>query len=301
MNVLRRLSSVALVLLIFSIIFFAGGCRASKSQLQPESVAGPIKIYTTFYPLYDFTKKIAGDRAIVENLQPVGVEPHGYEPSPQQVASIYTGKLFIFLGEPMDPWAKKIEGQLKAKGVMSLEAGKGLIENNDPHIWLDPVLARELSRRIYEALVTLDADNKGYYEKNLQELEQKFTMLDKQYREVLAGVTRKDFVTSHAAFGYLAKRYGLKQIPISGLSPQEEPSAQQMAELITLCRSKGVKYIFFETLASPKLAETLARETGAGTLVLNPIGGLTPEEIKAGEDYFSIMAQNLASLKQALE
>ncbi|QGP93905.1 High-affinity zinc uptake system binding-protein ZnuA [Neomoorella glycerini] len=301
MNVWRRLSSVALVLLIFSLIFFAGGCRASKSPLQPESAAGPLKIYTTFYPLYDFTQKIVGDRAVVENLQPVGVEPHGYEPSPQQIASIYTGKLFIFLGEPMDPWAKKIEGQLNAKGVMTLEAGKGLIENNDPHIWLDPVLAGEISRRIYEAVVKVDGDNKGYYEKNLQELEQKFTMLDKQYREALAGVTRKDFVTSHAAFGYLAKRYGLEQIPISGLSPQQEPSAQQMAELITLCRSKGVKYIFFETLASPKLAETLARETGAGTLVLNPIGGLTPEEIKAGEDYFSIMAKNLASLKQALE
>ncbi|KYH32883.1 metal ABC transporter solute-binding protein, Zn/Mn family [Neomoorella mulderi] len=298
----RGYGSVGLVLLILSLIFFTSGCQAAKDQPSPSSsVAGPIKIYTTFYPLYDFTKKIAGDRAIVENLQPVGVEPHGYEPSPQQVASIYTGKLFIFLGEPMDPWAKKIEGQLKAKGVMTLEAGKGLIENNDPHIWLDPVLAGEISRRIFEAVVTVDGDNKGYYEKNLHELEQKFAVLDQQYRETLAGVARKDFVTSHAAFGYLAKRYGLKQIPISGLSPQEEPSVQQMAELITLCRSKGVKYIFFETLASPKLSETLARETGAGTLILNPLGGLTPEEIKAGEDYFSIMAKNLASLKKALE
>ncbi|WP_258359588.1 metal ABC transporter substrate-binding protein [Moorella sulfitireducens (nom. illeg.)] len=301
MKTWRKLCSAVLVLLIFGLILFTGGCRGSENPSAPGSTGDLIKIYTTFYPLYDFTKKIVGDRAMVENLQPVGVEPHDYEPSPRQVASIYTGKLFIFLGEPMDTWAKKIEGQLQEKGVVTLEAGQGLIENNDPHIWLDPLLARELARRIYEAVVAIDGDNKGYYEKNFHELEQKFASLDRQYREALAGVTGKDIVTSHAAFGYLARRYGLNQIPISGLSPQQEPSAQQMVELITLCRSKGIKYIFFETLASPKLAETLAREAGAGTLVLNPIGGLTREEMEAGKDYFSIMAENLAALKKALE
>lgn len=279
--------------------FFIAGCRAKEGLVPAES--GPLKIYTTFYPLYDFTKKIVGDRAVVENLQPAGVEPHDYEPSPRQIASIYSGKLFIFLGEPMDAWAKKIEGQLQEKGVVTLEAGQGLIENNDPHIWLDPLLAREIARRIFEAVATVDGDNKSYYEKNYHELDKKFAMLDREYRDTLNAVTRRDIVTSHAAFGYLARRYGLNQIPISGLSPQQEPSAQQMAELITLCRSKGVKYIFFETLASPKLAEALAREAGAGTLVLNPIGGLTKEEMEASEDYFSIMAKNLAALKKALE
>ncbi|MEW8959647.1 MAG: zinc ABC transporter substrate-binding protein [Moorella sp. (in: firmicutes)] len=290
---------IFLKLLVIALIFFIAGCRAKEEQMPAES--GPLKIYTTFYPLYDFTKKIVGDRAVVENLQPAGVEPHDYEPSPRQIASIYSGKLFIFLGEPMDAWAKKIEGQLQEKGVVTLEAGKGLIENNDPHIWLDLLLAREIARRIFEAVTAVDGDNKSYYEKNYHELDEKFVMLDREYRDTLNGVTRRDIVTSHAAFGYLARRYGLNQIPISGLSPQQEPSAQQMAELITLCRSKGVKYIFFETLASPKLAEALAREAGAGTLVLNPIGGLTKEEMEAGEDYFSIMAKNLAALKKALE
>lgn len=296
---------VALVLVVWGITGLASGCTGGKigekQALAPQARPGAIKVYTSFYPLYDFTKKIAGDKAEVLNLQPVGVEPHDFEPSPQQVADLYRGRVFIFLGGTMDPWAAKIQGQLKKDGVITLEAGQGLMVNNDPHIWLDPVLATEIARRICTTLVTADGGNKGYYEQNLRALEQKLTALDEEYRQTLSGLPRKEIVTSHAAFAYLAKRYGLEQIAISGLSPQEEPSPQQLARLVTLCRSRGIKYIFFETLASPKLAETLARETGTGTLVLNPIGGLTPEEIKAGEDYFTIMAKNLANLKKALE
>lgn len=177
---------------------------------------------------------------------------------------------------------------------------KSSSENHDPHIWLDPVLAKEMARRIYDAVAAADPDNKSYYEENFNELAAKLNELDKSYRENLANVNRKEFITSHAAFGYMAKRYGLVQIPISGLSPQEEPSPKKMAELAELCRQKNIKYIFFETLVSPKLSEILAQEVGAKTLVLNPIGGLTYEEIKAGKDYFSIMQENLENLKKAL-
>ncbi|BCV21720.1 metal ABC transporter substrate-binding protein [Moorella sp. Hama-1] len=305
MKLRRGYRLVALALLVFSIAWLAFGCTtrktAGKQALAPQDQPGAIKVYTSFYPLYDFTKKIAGDKADVINLQPVGVEPHDFEPSPQQVANLYTGRVFIFLGGMMDPWAGKIQDQLKKDGVITLAAGQGLMVNNDPHIWLDPVLAKEMARRICSTLVAADGGNKDYYEQNLHALEQKLDTLDRQYRQTLTGLPRKEIVTSHAAFAYLVQRYGLEQIAISGLSPQEEPAPQQMARLVTLCRSKGVKYIFFETLASPKLAETLARETGAGTLVLNPVGGLTPEEVKAGEDYFTIMAKNLANLKKALE
>ncbi len=301
----RGFRLMVLVLLVFSIAWLAFGCTTTKipgeQALAPQAKPGTIKIYTSFYPLYDFTKKIAGDKAEVINMQPVGVEPHDFEPSPQQVANLYTGRVFIFLGGMIDPWAGKIQDQLKKDGIITLEAGQGLMVNNDPHIWLDPVLATEIARRICTTLVTADRGNKGYYEQNLHDLEQKLATLDGQYRQTLTGLPRKEIVTSHEAFTYLAKRYGLEQITISGLSPQEEPSPQQMARLVTLCRSRSIKYIFFESMASPKLAETLARETGAGTLVLNPIEGLTPEEVKAGEDYFTIMARNLANLKKALE
>jgi len=305
MSLRRVVRLVVLLLVVLSAAWLTFGCTTRKTVGEqapaPQARPGAIKVYTSFYPLYDFTKKIAGDKAEVINLQPVGVEPHDFEPSPQQVANLYTGRVFIFLGGMMDPWAGKIQDQLQKDGVITLEAGQGLMVNNDPHIWLDPVLAKEIARRICNTLVAVDGSHKEYYEQNLHALEQKLDTLDRQYRQTLTGLPRKEIITSHAAFAYLAKRYGLEQLAISGLSPQEEPSPQEMARLVTLCRSKDVKYIFFETLASPKLAETLARETGAGTLVLNPVGGLTPEEVKAGEDYFTIMAKNLASLKKALE
>jgi len=201
----------------------------------------------------------------------------------------------------MDPWAKKVEPQLAAKGVKVVEAGKGLIIDNDPHIWLDPVMAKEISHRIYDALAEADSGNKSYYEKNAADLGKEFDELDEKYKESLSAVSRKDIVTSHSALGYLAKRYGLNQISITGLSPQEEPSPRKMAELTRLCREKGIKYVFFETLASPKLSQTLAREVGAETLVFNPLEGLTEDETKAGEDYFSIMEKNLANLTKALQ
>jgi len=287
----------ALLLLVGILTLAMVACRP-KGQVPGEG----LKVYTTFYPLYDFTAKIVGDKGTVINLQPVGVGPHDYEPSPQQmqIAAIHDSKLFVFLGEPMDPWAKKIEGQLQVKRVKTVEVGKGLIENNDPHIWTDPVLAQEMARRIYEGVVQADPANRDYYTENYKRLESRLKELDQKYRSVLSQAKRKEIVTNHAAFGYLARRYGLEQIPITGISPQQEPSPQKMAELIELIKSRGIKYIFMETLASPKLAETLARETGAEVLVLNPIGGLTQKEMDAGEDYFSLMEKNLESLKKAL-
>lgn len=284
--------------LALSMILAAAGCAFQNKT--SEGFSERFKIYTTLYPLYDFTKKIVGDKAVVENIVPAGAEPHDFEPSPKRIAEIYDAGVFIFLGEPMEPWAKKIEDRLRQKGVIVVEAGKGLIKNNDPHIWLDPILAKEISRRIYDAVIIADSGNKLFYEKNLQDLEKKFDELDYRYSDILSKAIRKDIITSHAAFGYLAERYGLNQIAIKGLSPQEEPSPKKMAELVELCKKKDIKYIFFESLTSPKLSETLAREVGAQTLVLNPIGGLTKEDINAGEDYFSIMEKNLSNLKKAL-
>lgn len=298
---MKRFKKALVFIAIFSLIFTVAGCAAKRADYAPAKVdSSRLVIYTTFYPLYDFTKKIVRDRAQVENIIPAGVEPHDYEPSPKQIARIYDARVFVFLGDVMEPWAQKLEVQLRDKGVNVVEAGKGLIENNDPHIWLDPVLSKEMARRIYDAVAAADADNKSYYEENFNELAAKLDELDKSYRENLVNLNRKEFITSHAAFGYMAKRYGLVQVSISGLSPQEEPSPKKMAELAELCRQKNIKYIFFETLVSPKLSETLAREVGAKTMVLNPIGGLTSEEIKAGEDYFSIMQENLENLKKAL-
>lgn len=293
---------IYLVTAVFFAIVVLTGCGTfdrPQTNAARENFSDGLKVYTTFYPLYDFTKKIAGEKAYVENIVPTGAEPHNFEPTPKAIVKLYDAGIFVFLGEPMDPWAKKIEAQLKNKGVVVVEAGEGLIQNNDPHIWLDPIMAKQISRRICNALVQADAANKDYYESNLIDLEARFDELDAKY-QTLAQMPQRDIITSHDFLGYLAKRYNLNSIAITGLSPQSQPSGNKMREIATLAKEKKIKTIFYETLTNPKLAESLAQEAGVKTMTLNPVAGLTEEELKAGEDYFSIMEKNLEALKAAL-
>jgi zinc transport system substrate-binding protein len=171
----------------------------------------------------------------------------------------------------------------------------------DPHFWLDPVLAQEEVQIIRDALIKVDPANAQYYDKNAEGYISQLQALDKKYQDGLASCALKDVVTSHAAFGYLAKRYNLNQIAISGLSPDQEPSSSQMVEIAREAKQKNVKVIFFETLVSPKLAETIAREIGAQTAVFNPLEGLTDQEIKEGKNYISVMEDNLNNLRTALQ
>lgn len=290
-----------MIIIFIAFLLSAAGCGTASTQNPPsKNTHERLKICTTFYPLYDFTKKIAEDKADVSMLVPAGVEPHDFEPSPKKMSEMYGQDMFIYLGETMEPWGAKMAVQLGEKGITIVEAGNGLIKDGDPHIWLDPNLAQKMARKIYEALSSEDEANAASYQKNYEELSQKLQELDRRYAESLKNVKNKNIVTSHAAFGYMAARYGFNQISITGISPLEEPSPRKMAELTQMCRAKGIKYVFFETLASPKLAEALAGEAGTGTLVLNPIGGLTPEEVDSGEDYFSIMDKNLVNLVKAM-
>ena len=181
-----------------------------------------------------------------------------------------------------------------------IEAGKDLIENGDPHIWLDPVLAKQVAERIYEGIVSIDKDNEQTFKENLAYLNDRFDELDKDFKTLAEKAVRKDIVVSHAFLGYVANRYGFNQVAITCLSPQDEPSSWKMKELIEFCKDNHVKYIFDEQGGSSELSGTLVDETGAQILVMNPLGTLRPEEIEAGKDYFSIMKENLELLNTAL-
>ncbi|AOT70215.1 metal ABC transporter solute-binding protein, Zn/Mn family [Geosporobacter ferrireducens] len=170
----------------------------------------------------------------------------------------------------------------------------------DPHVWLSPMNAMKQAENIKNAFIQADEANQDYYEANYREFAEKLTALDDKFKQELSNVNRKEIIVAHAAFGYLADRYGLKQVAIRGISPQEEPSAAKMAEISKFAQTNDVKFIFFETLTNPKLAEVLAREVGAQTMVLNPLEGLAEDELKAGKDYISAMEDNLAALKKAL-
>ena len=171
----------------------------------------------------------------------------------------------------------------------------------DPHVWLNPMLAQKEMAAIAEGLKQADPANAEAYAKNLETYKAQFEKLDQTYRTTLSAVSKKDIVVAHAAYGYLCDAYGLNEIAITGLSPNDEPSPETMANIVKVIKEKGIDTIFFETLASPKVAQTIADETGAKIAALNPIEGLTDEDVKAGKDYFSLMADNLAALETALK
>lgn len=171
----------------------------------------------------------------------------------------------------------------------------------DPHFWLDPTLAIKETQYIRDILIKKDPEHAEDYRNNAELYTTQLSSLHFDFQKDLSSCKLKTFITSHRAFGYLAHQYGLEQLSIAGLSPEEEPSPQQLANLAELIKEKNIKVIFFETLVSPDLAKTLAEETGAETLVLNPIEGLTEEEVNEGENYLTLMRKNINNLKKALE
>ncbi len=296
-----------IILVIFVLLIVSIYAMTSSPNPQTNN---SILITTSFYPLYFFTSQIAQKNAEIKNITPAGAEPHDYEPTAKDLAFIEKSDLVILNGGGLEPWADKIKKDLEDKNVIIVITGEGVINREtieegqkiqDPHIWLSPPLAKRQVDVILNGLIEVDLKNKELYETNATNLKQKLDDLDNKFKTGLSNCTQKDIVTSHAAFSYLASTYGFNQIPISGVSPDEEPSTKELAEVADFAKNNNVKYIFFETLVSPKLSETIASEVGAKTLVLNPIEGIDEEEAKQGKNYFTIMEDNLKNLRVALE
>lgn len=296
-------------------VFFIGmlvliGLGIMISQLKPSPTSDKIRVVNSFYPIYFLTSQIAGKNAMVTNITPAGAEPHDYEPSSGDIAAIEQANLLVLNGGHLEPWADKIKANLQGKPITIISAGDSLATrqltedgktDQDPHVWLDPVLAKQEAVNIADSLIKVDPQNTVSYQSNAKMLESKLDQLDTDYRAGLKNCQEKNIVTSHAAFGYLAAEYGLNQVEIAGLSPDEEPSAEKLAEVSQFVKQNHVSIIFFESLVSPKLSQTIAQETGAKTLPLNPIEGLTEDEMKAGQNYFSLMHDNLTNLRLALQ
>ncbi|MCT2344057.1 metal ABC transporter solute-binding protein, Zn/Mn family [Bacillales bacterium AN1005] len=310
------------LLLVSMIVLILAACSNETSEKEKED-DGKLKIMTTFYPMYEFTKNIAGDKADVELLIPSTIEPHDWEPTPKDIGNIQKADLFVYNSDDMETWVSDITASIDSSDVSVVEASKGikLIEEDeeaeeseeehehehehehshqaDPHVWLSPVLAQQEVQTITDALVKVDPDNKAYYEKESSKYIEKLKALDEEYKTELKGITSNEFITQHTAFSYLAKEYGLVQVPIAGISPDEEPSAAKLAELKKFAEEHKINVIYFEELTSSKVAETLANELGADTEVLNALEGLSDEQQKAGEDYITVMEENLKQLKKS--
>jgi zinc transport system substrate-binding protein len=248
-------------------------------------------VVASFYPLAYAAEEVGGPTVRVRNLTPPGAEPHDLEATPGDVQELHDADLVLLLGGGFQPQLEDAAGD--GDYVLRLLDTPRLnrVEDGDVHVWLDPLRYAVLVKRIAGELGRPD---------KAEQLERRLRALDRQYQAGLADCARREIITNHAAFGYLADRYGLEEIPIAGASPEGEPSPQDLERAVDAVRETGATTVFVEPLASARVVETIAREAGVQTAVLNPIEGLTESEQAGGVDYFSLMRENLATLREAL-
>jgi zinc transport system substrate-binding protein len=290
--VIGRRAGVAL-----AAILALAGCREAPTPTRPLVV-------TTIFPLWDLTRHVAGDRATAQVLVPPGVEPHDWEPSPRDVSLVQRAAVFVHTGTGLDAWASRlVSGLVGRPEVVDAARGLSLLSQGasvDPHVWLDPTLARAQAQTIAEGLTRADPAGAPVYRENAAKLAARLDALDRAFAAGLRDCARRELVTSHAAFAYLARRYGLIQLPVMGIAPEAEPNPADLAALVRTARQRHVTHVFFEPLVSPRLAQTLAREIGAATLPLDPIEGVSREQAAADAGYVELMQANLATLRTGL-
>ncbi|TMK61501.1 MAG: zinc ABC transporter substrate-binding protein [Actinobacteria bacterium] len=295
-----RTSGLAAALIAVVIASFG----TSEAHAATPARSTRVSVVAAFYPLAYVAARVGGSRVEVSDLTPGGSEPHDLELTTTRRDAIETADLVIVMGHGFQPAIEdaagaRSHGTVKVLDALPIDAGRKRAV--DPHVWLDPVLMQDIVALEARALSKVDAQRRAAYTSRADRLRRELASLDADYRAGLANCDRTLLVTSHEAFGWLAARYGLQQRGIAGFSPENEPDPRQFAELSDLARRKHVTTIFTESLVSPKIAETLAREAGGlRTDVLNPIEGLTDRQRRAGDDYFTLMRANLRKLRRAL-
>ncbi len=290
---------------------------ACGSGTSEAGTGDRVEVTAAFYPLQWATEKVGGDHVEVGSLTKPGAEPHDLELTPKDVAQLASADLVVYLegfqpavDDAVASEAKDAGFDVSADADLDLtatedghdHAGESAEEHaehstgKDPHFWLDPVRFEKVATAIGERLATADPENAADYRAGAAALVTELGSLDAEFEKGLASCTSKDIVTGHVAFGYLAERYGLSQEGIAGLSPDAEPDAATLRDLAAHVEEHDVKTVYAETLVSPALAETLARETGATVAVLDPIEGIT--DASKGSDYLEVMRSNLETLRQ---
>ena len=331
----KRALLTSIFLLIAIMLIACSGENTSKQPIiEQETAENKLKVYTTIFPLEDFTKKIGGDLVDVESIFPPGADAHTYEPTTKTMVDIAKSDGFIYSGVGIESSVQQIEEALEKEKVAFIDAGKGieLLANNhndeahadehaahdheddahadehadhdhgdkDPHVWLDPILSITLAENIKNALVDLNPEGKETFEANFQQLKTQLEDLDQSFTEIVSKSENREILVSHAAYGYWEKRYGIKQISVLGLSPTEEPSQKELKNIIETAKDHHLHYIIFEANVSSNVTDIVQAEIGAEALTLSNLETVTDEDLKNNEDYFSMMKKNLETLETAL-
>ncbi|WMT30055.1 metal ABC transporter substrate-binding protein [Bacillus aerius] len=303
----------------------SAGTNASKGKVD-----GKLTIYTTIFPIQDFTEKIGGSHVNAQSVYPANADAHSFEPSSKTMVEMAEGDAFIYSGTGAEAFADKTASTLKDQGVKTVKAAEGIKllstqeehahedgadhdhdhegedhdghdhGDKDPHAWLDPVYAQQMAKNIKDTLVSLDPDHKNEYTKNYESLKKELQSLDQEFKTTLSIAKHKEILVSHAAYGYWEKRYGIEQISVLGLSASEEPSQKQLENIVQQAEKHHIKYVIFENNVSSKVSDTIRSEIGAKSLTLKNLESITEDDTKNGESYVSLMKQNLNTLKTAL-
>jgi zinc transport system substrate-binding protein len=289
----------------------------SSLSMALEVQAAPVRVVATILPLADLVRQVGGNRVTVTTLLPANASAHSFEPTPSRMRQVAGAQLLVKVGADLDPWADRLfAGRSSrpatvtaAEGVPLLRASRQELlqdrhkhdhgKGDDPHVWLDPVMVRDtLVPRLVTALSRLSPADAPLFKANGERLRKELSSLDKDIRRTVAALPRRDFIALHSAWGYLAQRYGLRQVAAVEPFPGKEPSARYLAALISLARRQGVKTIFAEPQLSDKAARTLAAEIGGNVLILDPVGG---EGIVGRDTYIGLMRYNLAAIRAGMK
>ncbi|WP_394237338.1 metal ABC transporter solute-binding protein, Zn/Mn family [Niallia oryzisoli] len=307
--------------LIVFLVVILGGCSQSSSENDKslEAKKETIQVYTTIFPIQDFSEKIGGKFVQVENIVPTGTEAHSFEPTTKTMIKIAEGDAFIYLGTGIEGFTDAVINAIKNEDTRIVKASEGisLIKSSepseeagnagdeegdyDPHVWLDPERSIQLAKNIKNALVEIKPDQKEYFEENYNRLKEELEELDLSFKTMVENSPNNTFIVAHSAYGYWEDAYGLNQIGISGLSPSDEPSQKSLMEIIKIAETSNINYVLFEQNVENRVAEVIKEEIGADTLTLHNLESLNEEDIRNNEDYISIMKKNIETIKQVLK
>ena len=264
-----------------------------------------LKVLTSFYPLYEFTKTIGDEKIVVSIIIPPGIEPHDWDQSIQDLQNMQNADMIVINGAGFEPWIAKLISVNPniliidtSNGISLLEKDKQMFNaeiQNDPHVWLNPVLAKKQVQNILNGLIKIDPQNTDYYQENFNAYNSKLIQLDTKIRNELLSCVKKDFLAAHDAFSYFANEYGLNQNTIFGINPSEEPTAVTIQQIIQKAQDLDLHVIFSEETINPRISEIIAAEIGAKVLTLSPI-----ETYEKDSDYIARMEKNLSNLKEEL-
>lgn len=310
------------LLLSLSLIAALALTGCGKSEGKQKEDKDVLDIYTTVYPLEYFTETIGGEFVNVETVYPPGTDEHTFDPSQKDIVGMANSDLFFYIGYNLEGFVTKAEPILKGEGVTTVAVGETVsVDEHDeehdhehgepdddghdhgsvnPHLWLDPIYSIQMAETVKDELTKQMPEQESYFTLRFNELSDKLKALDKQFAKTIkAGRTNK-VIVSHSAYGYWEDRYGLEQIGVTGLTSSNEPSQKQLASIVSMAKDEDLHYVIFEQNISSKLTEIIQKEMGAEALEFHNLSVLTDKDIEAGEDYFSLMENNIKTLQTAL-